>query len=166
LSKEETEMPESRIDLSADVRKNATVLLQARLSDALDLQAQLKQAHWNVSGPDFFQLHELFDKIHGEVEEAVDMLAERITALGAVADGRVQTTARATSLYEYALEARSGESHLRLIAAALGIFGKAVRAAIDEAARLGDAATADVFTELSRAADKQLWLVEAHGTDR
>jgi starvation-inducible DNA-binding protein len=155
-------MYESHIDLPEPLRKGMCALIQARLTDALDLEAQLKQAHWNVKGKDFFQLHELFDKIHGEVEEAVDVLAERLTALGWVADGRVQTTARASSLDEYPIEARDGESHLRAVAAALGRFGKAVRAGIDEAAGLGDADTADVFTEISRATDKQLWFVEAH----
>lgn len=156
----------SRIDLSEHVRKGAVRLLQARLSDSLDLEAQTKQAHWNVKGRDFFQLHELFDHIHGEVEAFVDTLAERITSLGAVADGRVRTTAAATTLYEYPLEAAQGESHLKAVAAALAEFGKRVRADIDAAAGMGDADTADVFTEISRNADKQLWFVEAHLQDR
>jgi len=155
-------MHTSHLDLPAHIRKNAIALLQARLSDALDLEAQSKQAHWNVKGRDFFQLHELFDKIHDEVEEFVDVIAERITTLGGIADGRVQTTARATCLYEYALEARGGEAHLKAIASALAQFDKAVRANIDAAAEFGDADTADLFTGVSREADKQLWLVEAH----
>src|SRR5215813_8890920 len=93
LDQEEVSMYQSRIDLSEDIRKVAAALLQARLSDVLDLEAQLKQAHWNVTGRDFFQLHELFDKLHDEVEDFVDILAERITAIGGIADGRVQTTA-------------------------------------------------------------------------
>ena len=122
----------------------------------------MKQAHWNVKGRDFFQLHELFDKIHGYVEEFVDMIAERITTLGGVADGRVQTTAKNTSLYEYSLETQGGEAHLKAVAAVLAQFGKAVRADIAKAADLGDADTADLFTEISRETDKQLWFVEAH----
>lgn len=157
-------MYQSHLDLSAHVRKGAIALLQARLSDSIDLEAQMKQAHWNVKGRDFFQLHQLFDQLHDGVEEFVDLIAERITALGGVADGRVQTTARASGLYEYSLETSGGESHLRAVAAVLAQFGKAVRADIDAAAKMGDAATADVFTELSRATDKHLWFVEAHLT--
>src|SRR5512147_1153674 len=89
----------SRIDLSEHVRKHACALLQARLSDALDLEAQAKQAHWNVKGPHFLQLHQLFDAVHDTVEQFVDLLAERITTLGHIADGRVATTASATTLY-------------------------------------------------------------------
>lgn len=155
-------MFDSHLDLPDQVRKASNALLQARLSDALDLGAQLKQAHWNVKGASFFQLHELFDKLYVEVEEAIDILAERITALGGVADGRVQTTARSSSLGEYPIDASEGESHLRATAAALGRFAHAVRTSIEEAAGAGDAGTADLFTGISRATDKQLGLVVAH----
>ncbi|MBF9152115.1 DNA starvation/stationary phase protection protein Dps [Novosphingobium jiangmenense] len=152
----------SRIDLSDHVRKQACGLLQARLSDALDLEAQAKQAHWNVKGPHFLQLHQLFDAVHDEIEQFVDLLAERITTLGHVADGRVTTTAAATTLYGYPLEATGGEAHLKALAASLGAFGKAVREAIDQAGVIGDADTADLFTQVSRETDKQLWFLEAH----
>ncbi|GAB4167661.1 MAG: DNA starvation/stationary phase protection protein Dps [Thalassobaculales bacterium] len=153
---------QSRIDLSEHVRKQAVALLQARLSDALDLEAQTKQAHWNVRGRHFLQLHELFDSVHGQVETFVDLLAERITALGHVADGRVATTASATSLYEYPLSAHGGDAHLKALAANIAAFGKAARADIEAASSFGDAGTADLFTQISRETDKQLWLVEAH----
>ncbi len=155
-------MYQSHLDLPAHVRKGVIALLQARLSDSIDLEAQMKQAHWNVKGRDFFQLHLLFDQLHDGVEAFVDLIAERIAALGGIADGRVQTTARASGLYEYSLETAGGEAHLRAVAAVLAQFGKAARADIDAAAKMGDAATADVFTEISRATDKHLWFVEAH----
>ncbi len=152
----------TRNDLSEHTRKLVSAVLQARLSDALDLEAQTKQAHWNVKGPHFFQLHELFDKVHDEVEQFVDLLAERITTLGHVADGRIGTTAAATSLYGYPAEAQGGEAHLKALAASFGEFGKLVRAAIKTADELDDAGTADLFTEISRETDKQLWFLEAH----
>ena len=152
----------SRLDIPLHVRKHAIELLQARLSDALDLEAQTKQAHWNVKGMHFMQLHELFDRLHTVAEELVDLIAERITALGGVADGRVQTTARSTTLYEYALQTSGGHAHLQAIAATLGAFGAQVRADIDRAAAITDADTADIFTQISRETDKQLWFIEAH----
>jgi starvation-inducible DNA-binding protein len=155
----------SRLAIPDHLRKAAIGILQARLSDALDLEAQMKQAHWNVRGLNFYQLHLLFDAIHAEVEEFVDTIAERITALGGVADGRVQTTAKSTTLYEYALQTHGGEPHLRAVAAVLAQFAKAVRADIETAAALPDADTADVLTEVSRRTDKQLWFVEAHFID-
>lgn len=158
-------MYSTRLDIPDHVRKAAIGILQARLSDALDLEAQMKQAHWNVRGPNFLQLHQLFDTIHDVVEGYVDLLAERIAALGGVADGRVQTTASTTSLYEYALATRGGEAHLRAIAAVLGQFGRTVRGDVDRTASLPDADTADVLTEVSRGVDQQLWFVEAHLED-
>lgn len=152
----------SRIDLSEHTRKHVCALLQARLSDALDLEAQAKQAHWNVKGPHFLQLHELFDRLHSEIEDFVDDLAERITALGHVADGRIATTAAATTLYGYPFEATGGEAHLKALSASLAAFGKAAREAIEAAETLGDADTADLFTQISRETDKQLWFLEAH----
>lgn len=152
----------SRLDLSDHVRKQACGLLQARLSDAIDLEAQAKQAHWNVKGPRFLQLHELFDRLHGEIEDFVDLLAERITALGHVADGRIATTAANSTLYGYPLEATGGEAHLKALAGSLGAFGKEAREAINQASLAGDADTADLFTQISRETDKQLWFLEAH----
>jgi starvation-inducible DNA-binding protein len=152
----------SRLDLSDHIRKHASALLQARLSDALDLEAQAKQAHWNVKGPHFLPLHELFDRVHGAVEDFVDILAERITTLGHIADGRIVTTAAASTLYGYPLEASGGEAHRKALSASLAAFGTAARAAIGEAEGLGDPGTADLFTQISRETDKQLWLLEAH----
>jgi starvation-inducible DNA-binding protein len=57
----------TRNDLSKSIRAKAIELLDARLADATDLQTQLKQAHWNVKGPTFIALHELFDKINEAV---------------------------------------------------------------------------------------------------
>jgi starvation-inducible DNA-binding protein len=152
----------SQLDLPEQVRKQAAALLQARLSDCLDLEAQLKQAHWTVRGIQFYQLHKLFDALHDEAEEYVDIIAERISAIGGVPDGRIQTTAEKTSLYPYGLGTRWGAEHLRAIAASLSELGKLLRADIDKAGEIGDADTADVFTEVSRGIDKQLWFVEAH----
>ena len=155
-------MYQSHLDIPAHIRRDVIGILQARLSESIDLDAQMKQAHWNVKGRDFFQLHLLFDKIHDEAEEFVDLIAERITTLGGVADGRVQTTAKTSQLYEYSLETSGGEAHLKAVAAVLAQFGKAVRADIDKAAEMGDADSADIFTQISRETDKQLWFVEAH----
>jgi starvation-inducible DNA-binding protein len=137
-------------------------LLNARLADALDLQLQAKQAHWNVKGPSFIALHQLFDKVAAETTGHVDELAERITALGGIAEGTVQAVAGRSRLDPYPLEIADGRAHLDALAAALAKFGKAVRKSIDDAAKAGDADTSDLFTGISRAADKSLWLVEAH----
>ena len=70
-------MYRTRNDLTESSRAKLVELLNARLADAIDLQTQCKQAHWNVKGPDFIALHKLFDEVNGAVEEYVDLIAER-----------------------------------------------------------------------------------------
>lgn len=138
------------------------VLLNQQLADSLDLHLQAKQAHWNVKGPNFIALHELFDKVEEALEEYADDIAERAVALGGTAYGTVRMAATRSRLEEYPLEIESGEEHCQALSAALAHFGKSVRAAIDEAGALPDADTADLLTGVSRGVDKLLWQVEAH----
>ena len=155
-------MHPTRIDLSAKTRGRVIDVLNARLADAIDLQLQVKQAHWNVKGPNFIALHELFDRIAGELGGHVDEMAERITTLGGVAEGTLQAVAGRSRLAPYPLALADGRAHLEALATALARFGKSVRKAIDDAGKAGDADTSDLFTGVSRAVDKNLWLVEAH----
>jgi starvation-inducible DNA-binding protein len=158
----ENAMYDTRTDLSISIREKVVPILQARLADSVDLFTQVKQAHWNVKGPHFIALHELFEKIAKVVEGQGDMLAERITALGARADGTVRVAAIHSTLTEFPLDTNDGLVYVAAVADKLSLFGKALRASIELSAKLRDAVTADVFTEVSRAIDKQLWLVEAH----
>jgi len=151
----------TRNDLEKEVRSTVIDLLDARLADAIDLQTQMKQAHWNVKGPTFISLHELFDKVNEDVEEYVDDLAERLVQLGGVAHGTARHVAAHSTLPEYPA-ARDGHQHVEAVSAALAAFGKSVRAAIDVSDGLKDRDTADLFTEISRGVDKWLWFVEAH----
>lgn len=153
---------ETRIDIPEDAREKLIELLNARLADAFDLYSQIKQAHWNVKGPDFIQLHELYDDIAGSVIEFVDEIAERATALGGLALGTARMAAEATTLDEYPIDAVTGRATVEVVADRLAAFGASARAGIDEASELGDQDTADLFTEVSRSIDKHLWFVEAH----
>lgn len=155
-------MHKTRNDLNKRVRGQMVELLNARLADALDLAAQAKQAHWNVRGANFIALHELFDKLHGVANEAVDDIAERAVALGGIACGTVQTVARSSTLPPYSEKLATSKAHLQALAAAVARFGANVRQASDGAAQAGDADTADLFTGVSREADKYLWFLEAH----
>jgi starvation-inducible DNA-binding protein len=149
-------------DLPEGTRVKAVELLNARLADCIDLQTQAKHAHWNVKGPHFIGLHELFDRISEDVEDYADDLAERAVQLGGVAEGTARAVARRSSLAEYPAEAADGRGHVEALSSALAAFGAAARKAIDQANELGDLDTADLFTEVSRGTDKWLWLVEAH----
>lgn len=149
-------------DLPAELRTKMVSILNARLADSIDLQTQSKQAHWNVKGPDFIALHELFDKVNEDVEEYVDLLAERAVQLGGVAEGTLQSVVKATQLKEYGAKGGSGHEHVQALSSALAAYGQRVREAIDLTDKAGDKDTADIFTEISRGTDKWLWFVEAH----
>jgi starvation-inducible DNA-binding protein len=155
-------MFDTRNDLPASTRTKVIELLNARLADAIDLGTQAKYAHWNVKGPSFIALHALFDKVAESVEDHVDTIAERVTALGGTARGTVTAVARTTSLRPYPEDISEGLAHVDALSAALADFGARVRAAIDSADKLGDADTSDLFTGVSRENDKYLWFLEAH----
>jgi len=155
-------MNPTKNDLPLESRKSLALLLNERLADLLDLQLQAKQAHWNVKGPSFIALHELFDSVAGDAAEFVDTVAERIVALGGIADGTIGGVSQRTKLAAYPSNITSGRDHVNALSTALATAGKAVRAAIDQATELGDADTADLFTGISRDIDKKLWFVEAH----
>jgi starvation-inducible DNA-binding protein len=152
----------TRIDLAEDIRVKVIEILNQTLAATLDLKTQTKQAHWNVKGMDFYQLHELFDEMATELEEYVDMVAERVTALGGVAMGTARIAAAESILPEYALDAVSGADHVTALADRFGTYAKHVREAIDSTDELGDLDTADLYTEISRNIDKRLWFLEAH----
>jgi starvation-inducible DNA-binding protein len=155
-------MFETENDIPKSARSELSALINQRLADVVDLQLQLKQAHWNVKGPHYIGLHELFDKIAEEVETCVDDIAERIVQLGGVAQGTVRMAAARSQLEEYPATIADGAAHVEAVARALSTFGREVRLSIAEANALDDADTADLFTEVSRGIDKWLWFVEAH----
>lgn len=158
-------MLETSNDLSKTTRQAAIEILNARLADAIDLQLQAKQAHWNIKGPNFVGLHELFDRVAAQASEYADLIAERAVALGGVARGTVRAASERSQLREYPLDIIDWRPHVRAMQAALSTFGRGARRAIDDATALHDAGTADLFTEISRGSDKALWMVEAHVQD-
>ena len=144
------------------IRLQSIELLNRHLAAAIDLHAQAKQAHWNVRGPGFISIHELFDKFSDDVEAYSDMLAERAGGLGGTAHGTIQAAAARSFLIPYDLGIADEASHVFAISAALAAFGQSARDAIDQTTAHGDVDTADLFTEISRGIDKQLWFVESH----
>jgi starvation-inducible DNA-binding protein len=152
----------TRIDLPLDVRSQVVALLNKTLAATLDLKTQAKQAHWNVKGTDFLQLHELFDELSTELEDYIDLVAERVTTLGSTALGTARIAAADSILPEYPLDAVDGPEHVAALADRYALYAKHLRSAIEQTADLGDADTSDLYTEVSRTIDKRLWFLEAH----
>ena len=156
------ELHKTKIDIEQGAREKLIGLLNQRLADAADLKSQAKQAHWNVKGPNFIALHELFDQVSTEMDTHVDDIAERITTLGGTAMGTVRLAAQNSSLSEYPHEISDGTAHVDALSTALADFGKKVRADIDTTDEMDDKDTADILTGVSKGVDKLLWFVEAH----
>lgn len=155
-------MYETSNDLPSTTRRSAIELLNEHLAEAIDLYLQAKQAHWNIKGPNFVGLHELFDRVAAQADEHSDLIAERAVALGGVARGTLQAVSQQSQLREYPLAIADWRAHVRAMQHALATFGQGARKAIVDATALNDADTVDLFTEISRAIDKSLWMVEAH----
>ena len=147
--------------LSENIRSKADVL-NRHLAGAIDLHAQVKQAHWNVRGPAFIAIHELLDKVAETVEGYSDTIAERAGALSGTAEGTIRTAVKRSFLDRYELGVADEKAHLTAVTESLAAFGDSLRKAIDETAAFGDQDTSDVFTEVSRGIDYELWLVESH----
>src|SRR5262245_60232827 len=153
---------EKKIDLRTQTSHLLAGLLNQRLADMIDLFNQTKHAHWNVRGPEFIQLHELFDSIAERVEEGCDLLAERVVTLGGTAEGTTRQSAANSTIGEYDLSAVNGMEHVRALATQVAKLSASMRGAIQQSAEIGDPTTSDLFTEISRSLDKDLWFLEAH----
>lgn len=150
------------IDLDSETRAQIIALLNQQLADTLDLYSQTKQAHWNVKGEEFYQLHKLYDKLAAELIEHIDTVAERTTTLGGTAQGTIRMAAAASRLNEYPEAAVGSLESIQALAERYAALAATTRDAIDASINLGDANTADIFTQISRGLDKSLWLLEAH----
>jgi starvation-inducible DNA-binding protein len=155
-------MPTTRHDLPAATRTAMVTLLNRQLASATALSLWAKQAHWNVKGPHFRPLHELFDDVYTGASEWVDLLAERAVQLGGIAEGTLARVTERSDIPGWPEDESRGRALVDGVATALGTFGAGVRKAIDTAAQAGDAGTSDLFTEISRASDKLAWMVQAH----
>ena len=149
-------------NLKSNTKSVAIELLNARVADCIDLALLTKQAHWNLKGRQFIAVHEMLDGFRTQVDDFVDTMAERVAQLGGTALGTTQSVAKATTLPAYPVDIYTIPDHLHALIDRYGKAANNVRESIDQAAEAGDADTTDIFTEVSRGLDKNLWFLEAH----
>ena len=152
----------TKIDIPEKSREALIKLCNQQLADTTDLYTQTKHAHWNVKGMQFYQLHTLFDDLAKEILEYQDTIAERATALGGYATGTCRMAAGGSTLAEYPKEATDGREHLLALIDRFSTYAATTRKAIEQADALQDRDTSDIFTEVSRGIDKNLWFLESH----
>jgi len=154
------------VNLEASVRAKMVDLLNQQLADTLDLFSQTKQAHWNVKGEEFYQLHKMFDEHAGCAAEWTDLIAERAVMLGGYATGTVRMAAASSTLDEFPTDITKSMEYVAAMVERWAAYANNIRDAIDTADQAGDATTADLLTEISRQADMNLWFQEAHLQDK
>jgi starvation-inducible DNA-binding protein len=152
----------TRNDLPQTTRETIITLLNQHLADTFDLYSQTKQAHWNVKGMHFIQLHELFDTLAGSVLGYVDEIAERATALGGYAKGTARMAAHNSRLSDFPETVVEGKEVVAVLAERYAQLAAFTREAIETALKYDDQDTADLMIEMSRGLDKHLWFLEAH----
>lgn len=157
-----SKLTDIKFDISSSNREKLVDLLNQSLADTADLVSQAKQAHWNVKGMNFWQLHELFDVVYEALEGYVDVIAERVTTLGGTANGTVRMAAANSKLSEFPSDLTSGEKFVSAVRDRLASYAASVRECIDKSEDLDDPTTADLYTEISREVDKQLYFLESH----
>jgi starvation-inducible DNA-binding protein len=150
------------INIDAAVRSKLRKLLNQHLADTFDLFSQTKQAHWNATGMHFHQFHKLFDRLAKDLEDHANVMAKRITALGGIAKGTARTAASDSRLPELPLDLGDGKCTVGLLEERYAQLAQTTRKAIDEAIRLGDADTSNLFTRAARDLDQARWFLEAH----
>ncbi|WP_137284377.1 DNA starvation/stationary phase protection protein Dps [Halorussus salinisoli] len=150
------------VGLPDETRQAVVGMLNQSLADTTDLMTQSKFAHWNVKGMNFYQLHLLFDEIAETFEDHADVIAERATALGGEATGTVRVAAANSRIPEIPPDVTTGPEYVAALVERVGIHANNLRAEIEAAVEHDDEDTADMYTELSRETDKQLYFLEAH----
>lgn len=150
------------IDLPEAIRQKLVELLNQQLADTFDLYSQTKQAHWNVKGPHFMQLHLLFDQLAADVFKYIDKIAERATALGGMAMGTTHMASENSRLPEFPSNVFDGLAIVHELVDRYADLAASTREAIKVSADWGDADTADLFTAQSRHLDQALWFLQAH----
>ncbi len=151
------------IALSAEARTESCQILNEILSDSMVLAALYKKAHWNASGPTFYQLHLLFDKHYEEQVELVDELAERVQMLGGISVGDPRHAAELTTIPRPPDGAEEVPVVLsRLLDAHETIIEK-VRDGIDKTEENKDLGSNDLLMgDVLRRNEMQVWFLAEH----
>ncbi|MCC6178333.1 MAG: DNA starvation/stationary phase protection protein Dps [Chloroflexi bacterium] len=148
------------LGLDGDLRDHLVARLNQNLANLMDLASAFDHAHWNVAGPHFAQLHELFDRFADQVRGYMDMIAERAVTLGGSARGTIRAAAEDSNLPAFPLTERSQWRLVEELIQRLEHVAADLRQAMDASA--DEAATEDVFIEVLRGIEKQHWMLREH----
>lgn len=138
--------------------KSVNELLNRVLADGNVLYIKLRKFHWNLSGDNFLELHELFEAQYDAVADAMDEVAERISTLGGFAIGTTTEFGKLTQLKESPGKNPSNQEMLRELVGDHETIIKSLRQFVDDTdKKYGDMGTSDLLTGLMAAHEKMAW---------
>ena len=151
---------ELNIGIKAEDREKIAAGLSSLLADSYSLYLKTHNYHWNVEGPQFNTLHQMFEEQYIELAAAVDGIAERIRTLGIKAPGSYSQFAKLTSIEE-ATGDESAEEMIRQLALGQESVVRTARAAFPAADAANDEPTADLLTQRMQIHEKNAWMLRS-----
>ncbi len=159
----------TRLGIADDKRHPLVELLNRTLAATSDLYSQTKQAHWNVKGKDFYQLHLLYDELAEKLEEPLDLVAERIVLLGGYAYGTVRMAAQNSLIDPFPGTDAEGDedpmndpSFLTTLADRWAQYADHIRESNTASDEIGDPGTTDLYDQITHIAERGTWFIEGH----
>ena len=157
-----TSMNTLSIGLNEAQRAGVAGLLRTTLADDYILYTKTRKYHWNVEGPQFHDLHKLFERQYEELDEAIDAIAERIRSLGIYSPGSFKEFLRDARLLEDAGPQISAKQMIENLLADHESMIRALRVDLQKAAdEFGDSGNQDFFTGLLQAHEKTTWMLRS-----
>jgi starvation-inducible DNA-binding protein len=137
--------------------------LNQLIADTMTLRDMYKKHHWQVAGPTFYQLHLLFDKHHGEQDELVDTIAERIQLLGGISIAMAADVAETTLIQRPPRGREEVPVQISRLLDAHEIILKEARSMAGQADESGDDGTNDlIVSDVIRSNELQVWFLAEH----
>lgn len=137
-----------------------TQALATLLADSYTLYLKTQNFHWNVKGPQFFQLHNTFEAHYTELAAAIDEIAERIKALGEHAPGSYSEYLELANVKECTNRPNAMEM-VKALVADLDTMTKTAQRLIDVATEAGDDVSADIGVQRAALHSKQRWMLDS-----
>jgi starvation-inducible DNA-binding protein len=148
------------VALSAARKKEIAADLNTSLAHLIDLALRAKEAHWNVTGPNFHGLHETFDAIATDVRDYADDIAERARALGHLAHGTLNNVTKKSTLGDFPADSADWKTLVQLVHDGLVTTSQVIQGFAAQTE--DDIATQDVYIEVIRGLDKWAWMLASH----
>lgn len=150
------------IGLNDNARKTSADTLAGVLGDTYALYIKTQNFHWNVTGPNFIQLHELFGAQYAELAASIDTIAERIRALGYPAPGGLTAFAKLATIKEPPATPPAAKDMLKQLTADHETLARRAREAKETVEEVGDAESGDLMIERMSAHGKTAWMLRSH----